>query len=144
MGDWDPTNSSAIIHNFTISAQDSLSKGLVQFNFLANKACESTMERSCVLHVVSVVSTQPMGRRLQEAQGEETAQSVALVSLPIGVEQGPRVSLPIALPNTTAETTADTTAGTKEGDIEPSLNGGSPRSFKVLLGLGMAICLLKF
>merc|ERR1712070_910332 len=68
--DWDPTNSSAIIHNFTISSQDSPSKGLVQFNFSANKACESTMERSCVLHVVSVVSTLPVRRRLQEVQGE--------------------------------------------------------------------------
>merc|ERR1711967_65890 len=89
--DWDPTNSSAIIHNFTISSQDSQSKGLVQFNFPANKACESTMGRSCVLHVISVVSTQPMRRRLQEAQGEETAQKFAFMRLPIGVQQGPRV-----------------------------------------------------
>merc|ERR1712232_1344831 len=131
--DWDPTNSSAIIHNFTISSQDSQSKGLVQFNFLANKACESTMGRSCVLHVVSVVSTQPTRRRLQEAQGEETAQNVAFMSLPIGVQQGPRVSPPV-----TAAPPPSTTTGPEEGDIEPS-SAKKTRSFEVLLGLLMAI-----
>merc|ERR1712070_1058815 len=131
--DWDPTNSSAIIHNFTISAQDSQSKGLVQFNFSANKACESTMGRSCVLHVVSVVSTQPMRRRLQEAQGEETAQKFAFMSLPIGVQQGPTVFHPV-----TAEPLPATTTGLEEGDIEHN-SVKKTRSFKVLLGLVMAI-----
>merc|ERR1712070_737326 len=136
--DWDPTNSSAIIHNFTISAQDSQSKGLVQFNFPANKACESTMGRSCVLHVVSVVSTQPMRRRLQEAQGEETAQNFAFMSLPIGVQQaqqGPRVSHPVA-----AEPPPSTTTGLEEDDTS---SAKKTRSFKALLGLVMAIRLLN-